>query len=230
MRLIFVVEERFALEPYLAAIRGAVEQLIVVPSLRELFKRMEREEFSGIFLDVPSLVRASKDEKAALYDLIHIFPTLRVKWDPRNSSVRALFYDSVPGPDAGIETFVREQCVRFAPRTTRQRERASLQLNILVSPDPSFPEEITARTATLNLTTFGCFIIGVENWPRGSRLWVRVPNLSDPAPIEVEVRWRKEWGELPGVPGAGVKFLQMSDGQRGELEIFCESGRVGGSK
>ena len=227
MRLIFVVEERFALEPYIAAIRESVDQLIVVSSIKELFATMEREACSGIFLDVPSLVRATKDDKAALYDLIHIFPTLRVKWDHRNSTVRALFYDSVPGPDAGVETFVREQCAGFLPRPTRQSERAALQLNILVSPDPSFPEGAAIKTATLNLTANGCFIIGTGEWTRGRRLWVKMPNLSDPAPIGVDVRWRKEWNDVPGVPGAGVEFVEMRDGQRAELEVFCVSGRVG---
>lgn len=225
MRLILVVEERSALATYLDAIRSAVGELVIVASLGELFSAMEREAFSGILLDVPSLVRATKEEKSLLYDLIHIFPTLRVKWDPRSASVRALFYDFAPGPDAGVDTFVRKQCASFSPRIIRLRDRLPLHLNILVSSDPSFPEGATTRTATLNISVGGCFIIGVEEWEQGSRLWVRMVNLADPAPIGVEVRWRKGWGEAPGIPGVGVRFLEMGPGQQEDIRNLCSKVR-----
>lgn len=221
MRLILMVEERSSHAAYLDAIRCVVDELVTVSSLGELFSAMEREAFSGILLDVPSLVRATKEEKSTLYDLVHIFPTLRVKWDPRSASVRALFYDFVPGPDAGIETFVRNQCARFSARTIRLRARVPLHLNILVSTDPSFPEGDTTRTATLNVSAGGCFIIGTGEWAKGSRLWVRIAGLADQSPLGVEVCWRKEWGEAPGIPGVGVRFLVMESGQQEYIRNLC---------
>ena len=224
MRLILVVEERFAIVPYVDALRSLVDSLVIVASLGDLFSKMGCEAFNGILLDVPSLVRATREEKSTLYDLISIFPTLRVKWDPRSASVRALFYDFVPEPDAGVETFVREQCARFFPRIIRQGERVPLHLNILVSPDPTFPDGTTTRTATLNISAGGCFIVGVWEWEGGSRLWVRMLDLADPAPIGVEVRWRKEWGNAPGMPGVGVRFMDMTEGQRENIRDLCSRG------
>lgn len=226
VRLVFVVEGRMAVAPYLDAVRSEVEDVTVVSSIGELFTLMAREAFNGILLDVPTLVRASSTEKASLYDLIQVFPTLRVKWDSRSSTVRALFYDRVPGPGAGLGSFVRQVCARFVPRIIRRRDRVAAHLNVMVSETPSFSPEKVIRTVSLNLSLDGCFLIAVDPWLQGTRLWLRMLEIDDQTPIAAEVRWRKPWGVSPGIAGAGVRFLELTDEQRKCIVDLCEQNRV----
>jgi Tfp pilus assembly protein PilZ len=226
VRLVFVVEERVAVAPYLDAVRSEADAVTVVATVDELFPLMAREAFNGILLDVPTLVRATSAEKASLYDLLQVFPTLRVKWDPRSETVRALFYDRVPGPEAGLGSFVRQVCAHFSARIIRLRDRISVHLNVMVSEIPSFSHEGVMRTVSLNLSHGGCFLITSDPWPQGTRLWLRMLELADQAPIAVEVRWRKPWGVSPGIAGAGVRFLELTDGQRDEVVELCEHNRL----
>lgn len=226
VRLVFVVEGRVAVAPYLDAVRGEVGAVTVVSSIEELFILMAREAFNGILLDVPTLVRATGTEKASLYDLIQVFPTLRVKWDSRSATVRALFYDRVPGPDAGLGSFVRQVCAHFTPRIIRLRDRVAVHLNVMVSETPSFSPEEVVRTVSLNLSLDGCFLIAVDPWPLGARLWLRMLEFGDQTPIAAEVRWRKPWGVSPGIAGAGVRFLALTDEQKNCIVDLCEHNRV----
>lgn len=220
-RLAFVVDERNAAAPYLDQVRRVVGEPVIVGTVSELFSCMVREQFSGILLDVPTLVRASTGEKASLYDLLNVFPVLRVKWDPRAATVRALFYDRLPKPGAGLEDFVRSQCAAFAPRSIRRGERIPLHCNVMVSNSRDFPPSSLIRTVTLNVSAGGCFLIGAGPWARGRRLWLRIVELEDQSPIEVEIRWGKEWGESLGIPGAGVRFLSIAPQQLDRLTELC---------
>ncbi|RNC73150.1 MAG: PilZ domain-containing protein [Desulfuromonadales bacterium] len=228
VRVVFVIG-RNRPDGYLDAVGITGIDLTVVESISCLYPLMIREAFHGILLDVPTLVRSSSEEKAFLHDLLQIYPTVRLKWDPRCGAVRTHYYGHHREESPGLEAFVRNQCVPFLPRTIRLSERMPLHLNVMVSPDSAFREGETIRTATMNVSSGGCFIIGAGPWRRGDRLWLRIAGLADATPIGIDVRWCKEWGEKPGMPGIGVTFSAITEEQVAELGRLCIGRRGNGA-
>ena len=75
------------------------------------------------------------------------------------------------------------------------------------------------RTVTMNVSKGGCFIYSVDDLQSDTRLMMMFKELEEQTPILGEVRWRALWGEAMQIPGIGVKFKNLSEGQ---LAKICE--------
>lgn len=79
------------------------------------------------------------------------------------------------------------------------------------------------RSVTAQVSSCGCFLVSFEPWHIGERGWLILTELEDAAPIPVEIRSIRLWGESRAMPGMGVSFITLTESQRAELN--CLGGR-----
>jgi hypothetical protein len=186
-------------------------------SLSELYTLLPKIAFNGLLLDVGTLVRASVAEKAYIHEIIQIFPSVRIRWDAQGKNVRVLLYGQSGEGIATLDSFIREQCIPFGARKLRVSDRVDAHFNVLISRRPDFSTPSTLKTVTINVSKGGCYIFAAEPWEPHCQVWLQFRELSDPTPVAAEVCWRKMWGMSMGMPGVGVRFTEITDGQVAEL-------------
>lgn len=224
-KILIVADVDGAKEAYAEAATRFHVSWEVAFSFKECLRRATEDSFSGIIIDILTLLRSSQDEKNIAYDLINLYPTLRLTWDKRNRQInlglleQSYFID----PEAELRLFM-ERCRSFSPRSMRKHDRVPVCLNALLSADESCPEGTSARTFTVNISEGGAFLHTVAPYERGEVVWLTLTDLADTAPIKGRVCWKIEWG-LPhrAVPGIGVQFEIISQGQVQELQRIARS-------
>ncbi|NTW99913.1 MAG: PilZ domain-containing protein [Geobacteraceae bacterium] len=191
--------------------------LVCVQTLTEFFCPGVYCPLNGILVDMPTYMCSSEEEKRLLTDLVGHFPALRLKCNESTGEIRTLpFGTAYPGNNPPAD-FVQKYCVSFAQRRIRAGERSQQHLPALLNLSP--PVEILSgvRTVTANISCGGCFLISYEPWIIGNHGWVTFPDLKDTAPIPVEICWIRSWGEYRSLPGMGVRFIDLTESQKGEL-------------
>jgi Tfp pilus assembly protein PilZ len=88
---------------------------------------------------------------------------------------------------------------------------------VLFSPDRTLPPETSYKAFTVNLSLGGVFLHTMETFEEGTTLWLRFLELADQTPIAATARWSLEWGEARCIPGIGMKFDGLSEGQEKEI-------------
>lgn len=217
VRLLLVVDDQEARIAYSRALMQLQVNLESVPSVAELHRLLPQTTFSGILLDSAVVNKASRSEKAFIHDLIQLFPAVRLKYDPETKQISVLYFGQSHDENSSLEQFVKNQCKGFMPRVIRDCERVELNFNVLLSKRPDFAGGHSLKTVTMNVSTVGCFVITPESWKTGEIGWLKFMELLDPSPIEVEVRWVKEWGKTMGIPGIGVRFREMAPEQMAQI-------------
>ena len=202
----------------------------VMSSFSDYFKVVPLRTYNGLLFDVSSLVRLDAAERTLAHDLINIFPSLRLKWDPREQKIRTLFYGMSTGKDPTLQKFLLDVCRPFPRRAFRSSDRIPRNLNVLLSTTTDFSDVSVLRTFTANVSLHGAFIVSIEPWEMMSRIWVRFLEMDDDTPIEAEVRWSIEWGKAMCVPGIGVRFVRMTDLQSEELALLSRGVRKHGQE
>ena len=81
---------------------------------------------------------------------------------------------------------------------------------------------------TENISAGGLFIATYQTEPVGSRFQVQftIPNLPHQFNVACEVRWVRVYNEdapVEQMPGMGVRFLDLSDEERGMLNMFIST-------
>ncbi|MBI1921692.1 MAG: PilZ domain-containing protein [Geobacter sp.] len=218
VRLLLVVNNRDARIAYSKALMQLQVSLESVPSVSELHRVLPYATFSGILLDTSVMNSASGSEKAFIHDLIQIFPSVRLKFDPDTQQISVLYFGQAHDENATLQRFVESQCMGFTPRVIRDCERVELNFNVLLSKKEDFAEAETIKTITMNVSKEGCFVFTPLRWQIGEVAWLKFMELLDPAPIEVEVRWVKEWGKTLGIPGIGVCFREITPEQAAQIK------------
>jgi len=174
-------------------------------NMPELMSILRRRAVSGFVLEVDQVLHTRGLEREHLYLLAEAFPLLRVR---RQRSERALALLDDP------ERFA-EQVRHFFPRWARLTPRAPVLLDaVLAAPDDTaFAAALPATV--LDISATGGLLMGKAPLPWGDLLRLRIPGLSDPAPITAGVCWRALHGA--GRHCAGVRFMEISDAQVREL-------------
>ncbi|WP_161807385.1 PilZ domain-containing protein [Geoalkalibacter ferrihydriticus] len=216
MRLVLVARDPELQNVYLENICSLDVCCDTASNLEELAEALLRAPCSGLLLDVPTMLRGSQNEKAMVHDLLEAFPVLRLRFDPGSGRIGALMYGS--GSRTTIRDFVEDHCRAFTPRRLRLSTRTELHCPVLLSPDEGFSPERTEKSVTVNLSRDGSFIYSASSWSRKDIAWIRFPFLKDFSPIAVEIRWNRSWGDTFGIPGVGVRFLEISASQQEEIQ------------
>lgn len=222
IRVLLVADDQQTRKAYLQAVAESGASCETLQSLDGLQRALEETPFNGLLLDLPTLVRADAAAKKLVNEVQEIFPTVRLRWHSRRRQVGAIALGGYLDPDAPLADFIDRFCRPWHARPLRKKNRVTSHLSVLLSDHPDFPPETTEKTTTLNISTGGCFVI--SNAPRkvGSLSWVRIMELGDTAPLEVEVRIHRPWGNGIKIPGIGVSFLDLTPEQKKELLSLLE--------
>lgn len=182
---------------------------------------LQRKQFSvisynGIILDTPTIMKTKAKHKPIIYEVLNVFPVLRVNYDKINDKVNILYPANSPIPCSTIEEFSKNVCSQFRSRGIREIERTVIHFNILLSKSAEFSEASTEKAVTVNVAENGMFIYSYRDWNIGDKAYVIIDELKDRRPFIVEVRWKVPWGTPLRIPGIGVKIISCGDDQKKE--------------
>ncbi|MBJ6725547.1 PilZ domain-containing protein [Geomesophilobacter sediminis] len=225
-RILIVSDVEEAKEGYGLAVSRFSVPYDVVFSFKDGLRRAMEEKFTGIVVDILTLLRSGQEEKLIANDFFSIYPTLKLSWDKRNRqmSLGLPGQASASDPEAELASFINGRCAIFPPRSMRRHERVPVCLNVLLSGKNAYAEAGATKTFTVNLSESGAFIHTIERYALGDAAWFVVKDLSDPAPIQARVCRTVEWGGTSRlVPGIGVEFEQLSGSQQEEIRQIIKT-------
>lgn len=211
-------EEGEAKQAYINAVKPFGVKVDTVPSLSELHKMLCENYYNGVMVDFRTKMKASNKEKELVHDVFEQFPVAQLNFEEKTGSIRSFHY-SRESKGETIESFIKEECRSFIARPIRSSIRKKIHFNVLLSKTGDFAKEGIDRTVTMNVSKGGCFIYSVDDLQSDTRLMMMFKELEEQTPILGEVRWRALWGEAMQIPGIGVKFENLSEGQ---LAKICE--------
>lgn len=218
--ILLICREGVSRDVYHAELASSGVLLVCVQSLTGFFRTEVYCPLSGIFVDMPTYMRCSDEEKSLLTELVGHFPSLRLKCNEPTGEIRTLpFGVAYPG-NTPPAIFVQKYCTTFAPRKIRTGERSQHHLPALLHTSLAVENDSGSRTVTANIAREGCFLISFEPRIVGDRGWLVFPGSQDSTPVLVEVCWIQPWGESSSLPGFGVKFIDPTDAQKGELRVL----------
>lgn len=160
--------------------------------------------YSGLLLDLPSIIKSKGEEKIVAYTLANFFPTLRVR-----TIGGMLVPMSMPGSakqDKSLDDFLHKTCVEFVPKQLREFRRHPVCLSTLTSYGNQ-----ESRGFTLNISWGGIFIVDLqaERFTVGDPVTILIPEFSVQVPAEV--RRIMPWGVLRHAPGIGLRLGSMDE-------------------
>jgi len=164
--------------------------------------------YSGILVDLQSIVKAKAEEKIIACSLTGFYPTLRVR-----ALGSMLVPMAMPGDakqDNSLSDFLCKSCAAFTPRRLRLHRRRDIILSATCS--FSLPAD---RLFTLNLSWGGAFIVDAypDKYEIGQMIQLEFPEFD--LSVRASVCWIRTWGQR-SVPGIGVAFLNADE----ELETI----------
>jgi len=216
MRFLFYSRTQDALSALEPALKNHDAHCDLIADMQRVYQPPYREHaYSGLLVDVPSRIKAPAPDKDSLARLERFYPTLLLRVLP-GGELRTLSRDSM---GAGIADFF-DACALYSPRHIRQSSRGSLHFNLRISPSPGF--EDAEQSATMNISEHGCFLISTRGWEQGDRLWLHFRELHDPSPILAEVRWNAAWGQDMRIPGFGLRFVRINEGQLEQIRHYLK--------
>ncbi len=218
MNVLLLVNDNEICDAYTKEISMLGASCDAVSSIVDLETAIRNKLYNGILFDIVTKARTgTPDEKARVNHLMEMYPTARLKWNPKNDSVNTLLSVSYDG-DRPLDYFINDQCKSFTPRLMRTYQRSMIHFNLTIGIPGSRAKEPDARAVTVDISKGGCYINSLKDYSDVSEVWLVFKELSDKTPIVSEVCWHIPWGKSMKLPGFGVNFTQISDAQKAELE------------
>lgn len=219
-RLLLVSEEGSARDAYVTVLRelGVVVDSIATPD--DMTDALIDEQYSGVLVDVPTMIRCQSTDKNRITRIMDRFPVLKLMFDPDHGGVRGLAHGGTIKDNRDLSEFVLHECVPFQPRSIRVAERKEIVFNVLLLDDIARGELQGERTVTINVSEHGCFVYTVNDWPMLSPAWMVVNEFEDKTPIQLRVRWQGCWGNTMRLPGIGTSFESMTAHQYVQLHSY----------
>ena len=161
-----------------------------------------KDLYSGLLVDLPSIIKSKGEEKIVAYTLANFFPTLRVR-----TMGGMLIPMAMPGSakqDKSLDDFLSKTCCLYEPRKLRVFRRHPICLSTLVTYKGD-----EFRGFTLNISWGGMFIVDLhaERFTVGEPLSILIPEFG--CTISAEVSRIKLWGIQRHPPGLGVVFTAL---------------------
>lgn len=222
IKLLLYVHESAAESIYLDLIASLKVECEVVENFAAFYQRASAAAYAGFLVDIVSSIKASPFDRGAIKELMEVYPSLRLRWDPKSGEVRTLMTGAGVGQKISIAHFVTTYCGAFTSRALRMHPRKNIHCNVVWSVHGQMPDEESRRTVTVDISVGGCFLYSAYSIEVGSVLWLRCVDLVDNAPIQFQVLWLHEWGQSTKMPGWGGKFLHISEAQRAEIAALIE--------
>jgi hypothetical protein len=160
--------------------------------------------FSGLLVDLPSIIKSKGEEKIVAYTLANFFPTLRVR-----TMGGMLVPMAMPGSakqDKSLGDFLTKTCPAFNPRTLRAYRRHPVCLSTLVTHNGT-----ELRGFTMDISWAGMFIVDIqaERYTLGDSVTIQLPEFG--CSIFAEVRNIKLWDVRRQAPGIGIGFKSLDE-------------------
>ncbi len=212
IRLILVCKEGPARQAYLREATSIGLEVDSVPTFGDLFKSMITTAYHGVMIDLVTSVKASREEKGVVQDILDAFPVIQLKWDPETNNIHTISTGSSMNVNS-LAHFVAHECQIFKPRAIRLNVRKTMHFNVLLSRHKDMAQGIAEKSITINLSKSGCFLLSCQDWSDISDIWFVISELTDKRPIPGEIRWRQPWGKAMTMPGFGVSFKSILPGQ-----------------
>jgi Tfp pilus assembly protein PilZ len=191
-------------------------------SVANMHQQLVSTPFNGLLLDVLTTARLSPKDRVLVQEVSEYYPTLLMRWNTAAQKVRGLVFGEILDKDDPLGDFVTRFCRPERSLVYRENKRYDIHFNVLLSSDKGFSKELVEKTVTLDLSRGGCFIISSRNWQNIDYAWIRLLELTDPSPIQVQLCRYVPWGEQARISGIGVKFMDLPPDQQQEIHRHCE--------
>ena len=154
--------------------------------------------YSGLLVDLPSIVKAKGEEKVVACSLTSLFPTLRVR--AVGSILVPMTMPGTTRQENSLNDFLTKSCTGFEPRRLRKHKRHDLCMTTLLHSSKS-----NERGFTLNVSWGGAFVLDTapERFNIGDPLEIYLPEAE--LQLSTTIRWLRPWGERK-LSGFGVSF------------------------
>jgi len=213
IRVLLFVQEGPAKEKYLHALADCGAQVFVTSSFFDLSAEICSRTYHGLFLDLPTKMKAIKENKAYVYRLVERFPVSHLQMDGGSGEIRCFHFNRKYG--STLLDFINTQCRTFVPQKIRLDARKELHLPVLVYKHQA--DKRPERSITNDLSSGGCFIFSSRRWKEGHDIWIRFKDIADPLLIHAHIKTVVKWGKPRQIPGIGVQFKELSPLQVAEL-------------
>lgn len=221
IRVLLFVQEGRARQKYLDALAECGVQVYVTSTFHDLSEEICSHTYHGLFLDLPTKMKALKENKAYVYHLVEKFPVSHLQMDEQTGEIRCYHFNKKYG--GTLLDFINNQCKDFIPQRIREDTRKRIHLHVLVCKSPEDPRP--ERSVTENISPGGCFVFTSRRRKEGSEVWLRFREMPDLQPIHAQIRAVVKWGENRQLPGIGLQFIDLSHTQVGELAKIVQSTR-----
>jgi len=159
--------------------------------------------YSGMLVDLTSIIKSKGEEKIVAYTLANFFPTLRVR-----TMGGMLVPMTMPGcakQDKSLDDFLNRTCLAYTPRHLREFRRHPLCISTLVHSNGK-----EYRGFTKNISWGGAFIVDVFSEKFADNIDISVEFMDFGFSLEASIRWNKPWGER-FAPGIGISFKTLEE-------------------
>ncbi|MDD2364758.1 MAG: PilZ domain-containing protein [Desulfuromonadaceae bacterium] len=173
--------------------------------------------YSGMLVDLPSIIKSKGEEKIVAYTLANFFPTLRVR-----TMGGMLIPMAMPGSakqDKNLDDFLNKTCEAFMPRTLREFKRHSVYCSTTLHYNDK-----EYRGFTGNISWGGAFIVDVypEKFTDGGVITVDFLNFG--FSLDASIQLIKPWGErFP--PGIGIMFRELNESALSTFSTYFKTTR-----
>jgi Tfp pilus assembly protein PilZ len=160
--------------------------------------------YSGMLVDLPSIIKSKGEEKIVAYTMANFFPTLRVQ--TVGFILVPMATPGVSKQEKSLDDFLHKTCFATLPKRLREFRRHPVCLSTLITYNGS-----DLRGFTLDISWGGVFIVDVhtEQFAVGDQVFVLFPEFGCRIPAEVcRVR---PWGVLRHPPGIGLRFTVLDE-------------------
>jgi Tfp pilus assembly protein PilZ len=223
-KILMIVKSAEARAAYEEALHRIGVAYDIASSFTEVQQMSIDNAYSGLLIDILTLIRSSKEEKLVAYDCINCYPSLRVKWDAKQKSINLSPLEQAFSVDAEatLTYFIEGRCKAFAARSMRKYTRKEMFLCLLLSSSCEVSDDDCIKTFTVNISQGGAFVHTTQSFTKGQTVWLRFLERPEAKPVKAVVRWGVEWGISRGIPGVGLAFEFSSDEQANELKKMAK--------
>ena len=190
-------------------------------SFREAEELALRGLYSGILVDLTSIIKAKGEEKLVACSLVNFYPVLRVK------AIGSMLLPMAMAGDAkqasSLADFINKSCTVFTPRRLRTHRRKNVYLPVMISCKED--SESVSRNFAFNISWGGLFVVDMhpERFSTGDELSLFFPDQT--LGIKAIVIHIQAWGSCSSPPGIGVKFKSIDESLEKKLFALLKSDR-----
>lgn len=218
-KILLVAENGPARDAYTDVLHSLDVCVDCIASPDEMTETLADSSFSGLLVDIPTMIRCESSNKNRITHIMDRFPVLRLMYNPEMGGIRGLAQGGTVKDNRNLADFVLHECVPFMPRSIRVAERKDVVFNVKLFAELD-REDQAELTVTVNVSEHGCFVYSVHDWDMDSPAWMIVDEFEDKSPIEMKVCWLRKWGQAMALPGIGTRFESMSAHQYVQLHSY----------